>query len=125
MFGLFFNGFYLVHELGHQLESYVQTNTKNAYGSEYFANQIAILWWRKNGNQKELKQCYDLIINLLPKLKNPVPNGQSMEDFFTKNYEQAATDPYVYGYMQFNQFKKIYEDNSLPDFDAFIKKYKK
>jgi hypothetical protein len=57
------------------------------------------------------------------KLPNPVPANMSEEEYFTKNYEQASQNPYIYGYMQFRQFMQIYEDKSLPDFDVFIKNY--
>jgi hypothetical protein len=52
-----------------------------------------------------------------------VPEGQTVEEYFTKNYEQAAKDPFVYGYMQFAQFIKVYEDKTLPDFDTYITNY--
>jgi hypothetical protein len=58
---------------------------------------------------------------MFAKLPNPVPEGISKEDYFTKNYEQAASNPFVYAYMQFGQFITIYEDNSLPSFDVYMK----
>jgi len=122
-FGLFFNGFYLPHELGHALQHVVEGATKGSYQNEYFANTVAMLWWRKQGKDKELKQCYDYAKSIKTQLSNPVPEGKSIEDFFTENYEQATMDPSVYGYMQFTQFIEIYENNKLPDFDAFIKGY--
>ena len=55
------------------------------------------------------------------KLLNPVPEGMTKEDYFTKNYEQATQNPFVYAYMQFGQFIEIYENKSLPSFDEFMK----
>jgi hypothetical protein len=52
-----------------------------------------------------------------------VPKNMSEEEYFTKNYEEASSNPYTYGYMQFKQFIQIYEDKNLPEFDSFIKKY--
>ncbi|MEK8180732.1 hypothetical protein WMW71_10315 [Flavobacterium buctense] len=124
MFGLFFNGFYLPHELGHALQDYVDKKNANvSFKNEYLANEIAMLWWRKQGKEKELKACYELAKSMYAKLPNPVPEGQTAEEYFTKNYEQAAGDPFVYGYMQFAQFIKVYEDQSLPDFDIYITNY--
>ncbi len=123
IFGLFFNGFYLPHELGHALQGAKGMNIeKNRYESEYQANIIAILWWRKNGSKKNLKNCYLAAKKMMTKLKNPVPEGQTMAEYFTENYWQKVSDPFVYGYMQFYQFIKIYEDKSLPNFDTYIKK---
>lgn len=124
MFGLFFNGFYLPHELGHALQAYVDPKGDNlSFKNEYLANEIAMLWWRKQGKDKELKACYELAKSMFAKLPNPVPEGQTAEEYFTKNYEQATKDPFVYGYMQFAQFIKVYEDKSLPDFDTYITNY--
>ena len=124
MFGLFFNGFYLPHELGHALQTYVDPKGADvSFKNEYLANEIAMLWWRKQGKEKELEACYELAKTMFSKLPNPVPEGQTVEEYFTKNYEQAAKDPFVYGYMQFAQFIKVYEDKTLPDFDTYITNY--
>ena len=57
---------------------------------------------------------------------NPVPKGENVEKYFTDNYEKILTDQenfaMIYGFMQFSQFIKIYEDHSLPDFDTFLQK---
>jgi len=125
MFGLFFNGFYLPHELGHALQDVAKGNLGQSYKGEYLANTIAILWWRKNGNLKELEQCYHLAKKMVNKLPNPVPEGVSIEHYFTENYGTATQDPYIYGYMQFKQFVEIYETKTLPDFNTFIETFLK
>lgn len=125
MFGLFFNGFYLPHELGHALQGIVDGNLELSYKAEYLANTIAMLWWRKHGYQKELEMCYKFANTIQSKLPNPVPEGKTIETYFTENYEQTIQNPYTYGYMQFKQFVNIYEDTSLPDFDTYIINYLK
>ena len=122
MFGLFFNGFYLIHEYGHAYqETYDYKNSKVSYQNEHLANTIAMLYWRKIGKKKELKQCYELAKTMFAKLPNPVPDGMTKEEYFTKNYEEATQNPFVYAYMQFGQFIEIYEDQSLPSFNEFMK----
>lgn len=123
MFGLFFNGFYLPHELGHGLAHATGKAVPGSYADEYTANIIAMLWSRKHGRQAELEQCYQLTRKMYAMLPNPAPAGQTVEQYFTENYAQATQDPSVYGYMQFGQFIKIYEDKSLPDFDTFIRQF--
>lgn len=123
MFGLFFNGFYLPHELGHALQDEIDGTLEQSYKSEYFANTIAMLWLRKHGYQKELEQCYNFAKAMESKLPNPVQDGESIEDYFTHNYNEASKNPYSYGYMQFKQFVEVYEDEALVDFDTFIKNY--
>lgn len=120
IFGLFFNGFYLPHELGHAFEYQLKGETIGSYQGEYFANTIAILWWKKHHRDTELKQCYEAAKKMWAKLPNPIPVGSTIEEYFSKNYEQASQNPYVYGYMQFKQFIEIYENQNLPDFDSFI-----
>jgi len=124
VFGLFFNGFYLPHELGHALQYASKDSAAGlSYRNEYLANTIAMLWWRKHKRDKELKLCYEYAKKVFSKLPNPVPSDMTEEEYFTKNYEQATRNPYVYGYMQFKQFIKIYEDKNLQEFDVFINNY--
>lgn len=124
VFGLFFNGFYLPHELGHAFQDVINNGPAElSYQNEYLANTIAILWWKKHKRNKELKICYEYAKKMWSNLPNPVPSNISEEEYFTKNYAKATQNPYVYGYMQFKQFIQIYEDKSLPDFDTFVKKY--
>lgn len=82
-----------------------------------------MLWWRKHGRQKELEQCYQYAKKMYAQLPNPVPAGQTVEEYFGKNYEEAAKDPFIYGYMQFGQFIAVYEDKKLPRFDVFVKQF--
>jgi hypothetical protein len=125
IFGQFFNGFYLPHELGHAYEHLIKGKIEGSYQSEYFANTVAILWWKKQGRNNDLKRCYEYAKKMWKKLPNPVPSDTTIEEYFRINYEKASQDPYVYGYMQFKQFIQIYEDRSLPDFDSFIKQNSK
>lgn len=123
-FGLFFNGFYLPHELGHAFQDATNDSAVDlSYQNEYLANTIAILWWKKHKRNKELKLCYEYAKKMWAKLPNPVPKNMSEDEYFTKNYIEASSNPYTYGYMQFKQFIQIYEDKNLPKFDIYIKKY--
>ena len=123
VFALFFNGFYLPHELGHSLQSAANKKEANQYRNEYFANQVAILYWKKAKRKKELKQCYRYAKRLVSQLKDPVPEGEDPIKYFTDNYKELGADPYKYGYFQFKQFVQIFEDKTLPGFDGFIRKY--
>lgn len=122
IFGLFFNGFYLVHELGHSFASSAGKKFDNVYDSEYNANMIAILYWRAAGEKDNLKKCYTYIKKILQTLKNPVPENEDYKKYITKHYYELASDPYKYGYIQFSQFVEIYENKALPDFSTFIKR---
>lgn len=122
-FGLLFNGFYLPHELGHALQSATDKREPNTYLNEYFANQVAVLYWKKVKRKRELKQCYKFAKKMVAQLENPVPAGEDPIQYFQDNYRNLAVDPYKYGYFQFEQFVKIYEDKKLANFDQFITTY--
>lgn len=125
VFGLFFNGFYLVHEYGH---AFAESNGKrfdNAFDSEYEANSFAILYWRSIKKHKELKSCYNFAKSMLQKLKNPVPANEDYKAYMTAHYDELSSDPYKYGYIQFSQFVEIYEKSNLGNFKTFVKNYKK
>jgi hypothetical protein len=123
VFGLFFNGFYLVHELGHGLVNNIEKKFGNQYDSEYDANTIAILYWRSAGQKATLKKCYAYAKKMLKHLKNPVPANEDFKEYMSKHYEELSSDPYKYGYIQFSQFVEIYENKKLPDFKTLMRNY--
>lgn len=124
VFGLFFNGFFLAHELGHSFFNKAGKEFENKYDSEYEANTFAILYWKETGEKDNLKKCYDYAKKMLKTLKNPVPENENFKKYLTENYGKLASDPYKYGYIQFSQFVEIYDNKNLPDFDSYISNYK-
>lgn len=123
VFGLFFNGFYLAHELGHSFSHLAGKNFDNAYDSEYDANVIGILYWKDRENEN-LDKCYKYAKKMLEKLINPVPQNEDYKKYITEHYEELSSDPYKYGYIQFSQFVEIYENKNLGSFESYIKNYK-
>lgn len=121
VFGLFFNGFYLVHELGHSLSNRIGKKYNDAYRMEYDANILSILYWEKVGQGKNLEKCYTYAKKMLLSLKNPVPVGEDFNKYMSAHYEELSSDPYKYGYIQFSQFVEIYETKGLPSFDTYVK----
>lgn len=93
VFGLFFNGFYLVHEIGHALSDAMGKKHDNAYASEYNANVTGILYREKAGQNEKLKQCYQYAKKMLLTLKNPVPIGEDYKTDITKHYDELSSDP--------------------------------
>lgn len=130
IFGLFFNGFYIPHEMAHYLSHISGDKARlHSYEGEQFANELAMVVWREIMPERALKNVYESAKNILPKLKNPVPAGENEAEWFSKNYNQivASKDPYTYGYFQFSQIVKIYEDEALKrqTLDGFLEEYKK
>ena len=127
-FGLFFNGFYLAHEIGHSLSHQAGIKYSNDYDSEYGANIAAVLYWQKAKYSQKAKQtaalepCYTYAKKMLRQLENPVPAGQDPKAYITQHYQELSGNPYQYGYIQFMQLVQSYENKSLPDFDIWLKK---
>lgn len=124
VFGLFFNGFYLAHELGHSFFNKAGNEFDNKFDSEYEANTFAMLYWKAAGEKDNLKKCYDYAKKMLKTLKNPVPENEEFKKYITKHYGKLASDPYKYGYIQFSQFVEIYDNKNLIDFDRYISNFK-
>lgn len=120
MFGLFFNGFYVAHEVAHAFQYAANKLPENEYDKEYIANMIAVLYWKAKGKQKELDACYRYGQKAMAKLKNPIPEGEDVKEYFTEHYWEMAQDPYKYGYIQFSQFIEVYENELLPDFKTYV-----
>lgn len=130
IFGLFFNGFYVPHEMAHYLSHISGDKARlHTYEGELFANQLAMVVWREIMPERALKNVYESAKNILPKLKNPVPEGENEAKWFSKNYNKIveSQDPYTYGYFQFSQIVKVYEDETLKKktLDGFLENYKK
>ena len=123
IFGLFFNGFYLPHELGHAIQNAANKRESDLFKNEYFANTIAILYWRKVKRTKELRKCYKYAKQMVRQLPNPVPRGEDPIKYFNEHYQELGADPYKYGYYQFAQFVEIYENKTLMDFEEYISDY--
>ena len=121
VFGNLFNGYYLPHELGHALAQAANKTIAGHYENEYFANTVAVLYWRKTKHFDDLEQSYQYAKKLLSQITSPVPEGQDEKKYFNDHYAEIAKDPYKYGFFQFNQLVKIFEDESLKDFDEFLK----
>ena len=125
LFGLFFNGFYIIHELGHGTDAYLtkKANRKylDFYEGEYLANQVAIAYWQEAGYEKELQKCYQYALKFTKQLPNPVPKGEDPLKFFNTNYDELSKDPFKYGYYQFKQFVEIYENRKTLHLDDLLK----
>lgn len=119
-FGLFFNGFYLVDEVGHSVLFSTKNITNTSYEGEWEANKLAILYWRDQGKDSLLNKCYQYAKKVLVMMKNPVPENEDIKNYLSKHYYDVAADPYQYGYIQMSQFIELYEDKNLSNFENYI-----
>ncbi len=126
-FALFFNGFYIAHELGHGLvAAYELHDPKAMYQEEFEANLIAMKYWFSAGKEAELEQCYRFAKAFLAKVPDPVPAGEKDRlAWFNTHYWELGPQPEKYGYFQFSQFVDIYENYERTHIDTYLEIYMK
>lgn len=113
-------GFFLPHEIAHSFQFNAKVRYDNEYDNEQDASNFALLYWRKKGMHKELQQCYILAKKIIANLKNPIPPGEDVKQYFTTHYYDFQKDPTKYPYIIGYQIVQAFEDESLPDFDTYI-----
>lgn len=123
LFGLFFNGFYVPHELGHALQFAADTRYDNEYDNEYNANLIGILYWKSKGKTAQLNRCSQAAQKALKSIPNPFPNGENEKEYFTSHYQEFGADPLKYAYVQFSQYLKAYNETKSQNFETYMKSY--
>lgn len=117
LFGHFFNGFYLPHELGHALvAASSHGSASGSYAEERLANALAMQWWREHARGTDIDSCYALARTALSHTPVPDTGGQDIAEFLTANYERATQDPFLYGYIQFGQFIALHDDPAPASF---------
>lgn len=125
VFAIFFNGFYIAHELGHGLVAAYELFDPNAmYWEEFEVNQIAMNYWNSMGKTTELEKCYQFAKSFLSKVPDPVPtDAEDRIAWFNENYWELGPQPEKYGYFQMNQFVDIYENHDRVDIDEYLEIY--
>ena len=123
LFGLFFNGFYVPHELGHALQFAADRRFDNEYDNEYNANIIAILYWKNRDKSAQLDKCYQYAIKALEKIPNPIPEGENEKLYFTNHYQDFGADPAKYAYIQFTQYIKAFKETENMNFTTYLESF--
>lgn len=124
-FAVFFNGFYIAHELGHGLvAAYDLSDPKAMYFEELEANLIAMNYWSSVGKTAELEKCYRFAKAFLAKVPDPVPeSAENRIAWFNEHYWELGPQPEKYGYFQFSQFVDIYENHDRVHIDEYLGTY--
>jgi hypothetical protein len=124
-FSVFFNGFYIAHELGHGLvAAYGLSDMKTMYYEEFEVNMIAMNYWSSVGKTAGLEKCYQFAKAFLTKVPDPVPDD--VEDriaWFNEHYAELGPQPEKYAYFQFSQFVDIYENHDRVHIDKYLEIY--
>ncbi len=109
-----------IHELGHWWQACNGGNQgRSHYQVEYGANRIALAYWREVNPQiaETMKPVFQAVVEHAP---NPVPPGQSVENYFDANYEKLGPSP-VYPWFMSRMNLAAFDEEPSPTFIAALK----
>ena len=109
-----------IHELGHWWQACSGGNEgRSHYQVEYGANRIALAYWREVNSQiaETMRPVFQAVVDHAP---NPVPPGQSVEDYFNANYETLGPSP-VYPWFMSRMNLAAFDEKPAPTFSAALK----
>jgi hypothetical protein len=116
-FGLFFNGFFLPHELGHALDD---GRSPTRWEGEHLANLIAYTWCEHRGYSGALDRGAVWAERFMAATPFEVPGGADPVAWFEENYWTAIPDPWTYGWLQWGQYLQIHQDPDRPTFEQLL-----
>ena len=100
-FDFYFHWYNIAHEYGHCLCNYYESDMIDLK-QEFLVNRFAVSLWRYAGYEKELLYLQKMLNGIMQGIKNPVPSGMSMEDYYEQIWgTDQLMDAAVYGYLQF------------------------
>lgn len=101
-----------VHELGHWWQACQRNTGENHYSVEYGANRIAAAYWRVK-DPVFMERTEKKMTTVIATMPQPVPTGQSLENYFNENYEKLGPTP-AYIWFQYSMVLKVQSENPLP-----------
>lgn len=100
-FDFYFHWYNIAHEYGHCLCDCYQSDIIGLK-QEFLVNRFAVSLWRYAGYEQELDCLKKMLNEVLRDIKNPVPAGMSIEDYYEQIWgTDQIMDVAVYGYLQF------------------------
>ncbi len=113
-----------IHELGHWWQACRGGNANHShYQVEYGANRIALAYWREVDPEvvEKMMPVFQGIVDHAP---SPVPAGQSVEEYFDKNYETLGPSP-AYPWFMSRMNVSAYQERPAPTFVMVLAATKK
>ena len=109
-FDLYFHWYNIIHEYGHCLCSYYESNIIGLK-QEFLVNRFAVGIWQYAGYEKELKNLQKMMSEILQRIENPVPDNMSFTDYYEQIWEtdEIMKVP-IYGYFQFKSVQMALEN---------------
>lgn len=115
-FDFYFHWYNIAHEYGHCLCDCYQSDIINLK-QEFLVNRFAVSLWRYAGYERELQYLQKMLHEILHGIKNPVPAGMSIEEYYEHIWgTDQIMDVAVYGYLQFSSVLMALENRAeLPE----------
>ena len=108
-----------VHELGHWWQACTGGNAKRShYQIELGANRVSLSFWREV-DPKVVEIMMPVFQSVLDHATSPVPEGQSVEDFFNAHYETLGPSP-AYPWFMSRMNVAAFEETPAPAFAAVL-----
>ena len=109
-FDFYFHWYNIVHEYGHCLCSYHDSNIIGLK-QEFLVNRFAVSIWQYAGYDKELKSLHKMLSEILQRMKNPVPDNMSLTDYYEQIWEtDEIMEVPIYSYFQFRSVQTALEN---------------
>lgn len=113
-----------VHEMGHWWQDCSHAfKVSGPYENEFNANRIALAYWREV-DPALAERMIALFQGMLGNAPSPVPSGQSMEEYFNKNYETLGPSP-AYPWFQARMVVTASQETPVPTFARVLAGNKK
>jgi hypothetical protein len=124
IFGMLYNGYFIIHELSTvlQIEKGI-IDWARIYEMRYQANQLSIAYLKSSRWAAEMEAVYNLAKTFVSLMPFPIPAGQNIPEYFSENYPHISNHPMKYLYFQFLQIVEIYEDQELQGFENMVRQY--
>jgi hypothetical protein len=129
-----FYRFFFVHELGHWMQAEILDQRHDAMSErakknfdtdrwqcETVANRISVAWWREH-DRAYLRKLVDDFRRIQAKLPTPVPAGEDVRAFFSREYDKLSEDPNAYGWFQLQMVISAYDEQPAMSFQQALDK---
>jgi len=100
-FSRYFHWFNIIHELCHIIAIKNGVICDDLLATEWMVNRIASAFWRSFGNHDVYKKQLSAVKKAKDNMKNPIPDGISFEDFYSRYSEMPDETMSLYAYFQF------------------------
>lgn len=122
-FGIYFQWYNVVHELGHGLIRFHSTGKFDKAEEEQLVNDFAVAYWMMYGEEDKLERMEEITFHAMNSIKSDAKEGQSYMDFAKERWGKRGFFSFKnYGWFQFNSSHTSLQNKK--DMDTVLKEMK-